>query len=152
MNDTSLRGHSWLCSRTWIGMWLFLLGVPALTRGDFNGYEALAEWDSLPRAKTGVTAGLASSYDRDGGNDDYSQYEFPEGLQTTSVDTVVKTLDGPGVITRFWMPHREANRAFEVRMTLDGVPLKIDTNTNTLLDGNFGYMSSPLVGTLVAGR
>ncbi|MCK4625552.1 MAG: DUF2961 domain-containing protein [Phycisphaerae bacterium] len=126
----------------------------SIALGASHGYEALSEWSSLPAAKTGITAGLASSYDRTGGNLDFNYYESPTGHQTGDVDPVtVATITGPGVITRFWMPHAAANKGFNVKMYVDGaVTPVIDTNSNTFLDGGYGYFQSPLVGTLVGGQ
>jgi len=124
-------------------------------KADFNGYELLSSWDDIPLAKVGMKAGLASSYDRDGGNQDRCHYEWPIGHQGgINVDPVtVATLAGPGVITRFWMPHRCANAGFKVKMYADGgiTPILV-TDSDTLLGGDFGYMESPLVSTLVGGQ
>jgi len=134
----------------WTGAVLCVLGGTAA--GQFNGYEALSQWPSLPLAKTGVTAGLASSYDRTGGNDDFNYYQSPTGPQTTDGPTTIVTLTGPGVITRFWMPHATANVGFDVKMSIDGVPLAINTNSNAMLDGTVGYMTAPLVSTRAGGQ
>jgi len=131
---------------------IILLGSAGPAAGaELTGYEALANWNDLPRAKTGIVAGLASSYDRTDGNDDFNYYESPEGHQTTELDTVVVTLPGPGVITRFQMPHAAANAAFPVKITVDGV-LRIDTDSDALLGGSYGYMTGPLVQTLIGGQ
>ena len=128
-----------------------MLAVPVW--GEFNGYEALSDWNAIANAKTGVVAGLASSYDRSGANVDYNFYELPIGHQTTAVDPVtIVELDGPGVITRFWMPHAVADRGFNVKMTIDGAVHEINTTTDVLLGGNYGYMQSPFVGTQIGGQ
>jgi hypothetical protein len=127
---------------------LFATSVSGTTQHD---YEALCDWDSLPLLKTGVVAGLASSYDRSGGNDDYNQYESPSGLQSGNTNTVITTLLGPGIITRFWMPRAGADQAVPVKVTVDGT-LLIDTDSDTFLSGNYGYFQSPLVTTLVGGQ
>jgi hypothetical protein len=114
-------------------------------------YESLLAWDNLPLSKAGITAGLASSYDRNGGNDDFNQYESPTGLQTTDVATVDATLTGPGILTRFWMPHATADSAIPIRITVDGV-VRIVSNSDALLNGSYGYMQSPLVKTLLGGQ
>ncbi|MCX5649223.1 MAG: DUF2961 domain-containing protein [Planctomycetota bacterium] len=116
-----------------------------------NDYEALCDWDDLPRLKTGVVAGMASSYDRAGDNKDYNQYESPAGLQSVDTDTVITTLSGPGIITRFWMPRAAADEGFTVKMTVDGT-LQINTDSDTFLSGGYGYVQSPLVKTLVGGQ
>lgn len=48
--------------------------------GAQTGYEALLNWDALPNAKTCVTGGAATSYDRAGGNLDYNHYQTPPGF------------------------------------------------------------------------
>ncbi len=138
--------------RWWYVIVLTVLAAMVSTApGQYSGYELLSDWSSLPTGKTHLTAGLASSYDRAGGNYDYNHYEWPTGFLNADLDTVVTTLAGPGAITRFWMPHATADEAIPVRITVDGV-LKIDTDSDTLLGGDFGYMTAPLVSTLVGGQ
>jgi hypothetical protein len=127
--------------------------------GQLHDYEALANWADLPLAKTGVVAGLASSYDRTGANADYNYYEWPTGRQSTTTPTTIKTiLTGPGILTRFWMPHATADAAYAVKITVDGV-LKINADSNVFLDGSYlgglyGDASgkSPLITTLLGGQ
>lgn len=116
-----------------------------------TGYEPLTDWSSLSRAKTGVTAGLISSYDRLGANEDFNWYQSPDGRQRLTVPTVVATLTGPGVLRRFWMPHATADVGFTLKMTIDG-QVRIDTNTGAFLGGQHGYVNGPLVGTVVGGQ
>ena len=135
-----------------ISVCLLVAGLTSVALGEFNGYEALSDWESLSSYKGQMVAGMASSYDRTGGNLDINNYESPTGFQDQALNPVtVVTVDGPGVLTRFWMPHYVANRAFDVRMYVDGV-LAINTNSDDLLGGQFGYMTSPLVSTLVGGQ
>jgi hypothetical protein len=61
------------------------------------------------------------------------------------------TLDGPGVITRFWMPHRAADIEFKVKVLLDDVVV-IDTTSKDLLGGNYGYMNGQLGSTMLGGQ
>jgi len=132
--------------------WLCILSVALVADADVNGYELLSDWSLLPRARLDVQAGLASSYDRDGGNADHSFYEFPSDRQTTDVDPVtVVTLDGPGVITRFWMPHRTADKEFKVKVLLDDIVV-IDTTSKELLGGDYGYMDGQLGSTMLGGQ
>ncbi len=116
-------------------------------------YATLADWSSLPQLKTGTTAGLASSYDRAGSNNDFSQYDNPSGLQLDPCPATVRTLTGPGEITRFWMPHLTAGRAFQVKMFFDGETTpRIDTTSSVLLNGSYAYMNGPLVTTVAGGQ
>ncbi|KKM59101.1 hypothetical protein LCGC14_1548560 [marine sediment metagenome] len=118
---------------------------------EITGYEPLSDWADLPRAKTDVRAGMASSYDPLGGNLDFNYYQWPEGHRTDDTPTIVTEIQGPGVITRFWMPHAAANAGFPVKISIDGV-LLIDTNSDSLLGGSYGYMNGPLVQTLIGGQ
>ena len=133
--------------------WLCILSVALAADADVNGYELLSDWSMLPQARLGVQAGLASSYDRNGGNSDHSHYESTGSVrQTTDVDPVtVVTLDGPGVITRFWMPHGTADEEFKVKVLLDDVVV-IDTTSKDLLSGDYGYMDGSLGSTMLGGQ
>ena len=62
---------------------------------------------TCPALDFGAQAGLASSYDRIGDNNDWSYYEWPEGQIKYERVCTVKTIQGPIVIYRFWMPHYE---------------------------------------------
>lgn len=137
---------------------------PSAVCAQLHGYEALSDWNSLPELKTGITAGIASTYDQGGGNLDFNWYEWPEGFQDSklqveeSIPTRIVTLAGPGILTRFWMPHAAADEAFTVKMTVDGAVV-IDTNSDAFLDGSYlGGLygdaggKSPLVNTLIGGQ
>jgi len=118
-----------------------------------TGYCAYTSWADWARIRVGAGAGLASSYDRAGGNDDFSHYEEPNGIRTGNEIVTAATLSGPGVIYRFWMPHLTAKLNFIVRMYFDGEETpRIDTNSVDLLSGAFGYFSSPLVTTCAGGQ
>ena len=136
-----------------ISIFLFLLWPSVCFSEIAAGYDAYATWEDWARLRPGVEAGLASSYDRNGGNTDYSHYESPSGLITTEVVATVKTIEGPGVIYRFWMPHVMARRYFVVRMYFDGeeTPI-IDTNSTAIMDGALGYFSEPLITTCAGGQ
>ena len=116
-------------------------------------YESYADWEDLPRLRLGAQAGLASSYDRSGGNADYSHYESPPGLIQEDVNAVVKTIEGPGIIYRFWMPHVMARRQFVVRMYFDGEATpRIDTDSNAVMCEEFYYFAAPLITTCAGGQ
>jgi hypothetical protein len=132
-------------------LFTLLVQFVSIAEATLNGYESLANWNDLPKAKKGVTSGIASSYDRQGGNSDYNYYLQPAGFQTTDVNTIVTELTGPGIITRFWMPHATANVAFPIKITIDSNTV-IETNSNAFLDGTHSYITSPFVYTLVGGQ
>jgi hypothetical protein len=119
-----------------------------------TGYELLSDWDRLPRAK-GFSAGLASSYDRSGGNYDWNHYHSPTGLLDDPADdgvsVTVAELTGPGVLTRFWMPHAAADTSYPLKVYVDG-QLRIDTDSDVYLGGQHAYAGSPLTATLVGGQ
>ncbi|MDP6637001.1 MAG: DUF2961 domain-containing protein [Phycisphaerae bacterium] len=133
--------------------WIGVMSVVSAADADINGYELLSDWNLLPQARLGVQAGLASSYDRNGGNYDYNHYESTGSVrQTADVDPVtVVTLDGPGVITRFWMPHRAADLEFKVKVLLDDVVV-IDSTSRELLGGGYGYIDGALGSTMLGGQ
>ena len=115
------------------------------------GYAAYTDWVGWARLSSGEGAGLASSYDRSGANIDYNHYESPAGLVTDAVPAIIKTINQPGVIYRFWMPHATDSQI--VRMYFDGeLTPRIDTTSETILDGNFAYFTAPLVDTFAGGQ
>ena len=117
------------------------------------GYGTYTDWLGWARLSVGAHAGLASSYDRSGGNYDFSQYEYPVGLCREAVPATVKTITGPGIIYRFWMPHLTADRAFAVRMFFDGEAApRIDTTSNVVFAQQFSYFSTPFVNTCAGGQ
>jgi hypothetical protein len=118
-----------------------------------SGYDAYLAWENWARPIPGERAGLASSWDRTGGHFDANHYEVPQGLIMGSIDTIAATLAGPGIIYRFWMPHRAAATPFALRMYFDGetVP-RIQTDSGELLKGDFGYFDAPLVMTAAGGQ
>lgn len=125
-------------------------GLPA--EAQLTGYEPLTNWESLSWSQAGHTSHLFSSYDRAGGNLDFSHYLSPTGHQTGDVsNALVASVTGPGVLRRFWMPHATADVGFDLRVIVDGVTL-IDTDTDTYLGGGFGYVDTDLTQTLVGGQ
>ena len=137
-----------------IQLCLLLAVCPSTALALFNGYQALSDWESFARFEPGTLTGLATSYDRAGDNYDFNNYESPEGFRTDARDTVtVVTIDGPGVLTRFWMPHASAYGPFNVKMYIDGeTQPSIDTDNSQLLAGNYGYFQDPLVSTSIGGQ
>lgn len=134
----------------WAAVAAWLLLRPA-TFAEVNGYEWLANWTDLPRAKTGITAGLASSYARSGADDDYNNYQSPEGPRTEDEPVVALEVRGPGVLTRFWMPHQCAVEGFKIRLVIDG-QVRVDTTSRAWLGCQYGYFREPLVQTLLGGQ
>jgi hypothetical protein len=63
------------------------------------------------------------------------------------------TIQGPGIIYRFWMPHRAAATPFALRLYFDGEATpRIQTDSGELLSGSFGYFAPPLVTTVAGGQ
>lgn len=117
------------------------------------GYESYTDWIGWARLRLGDQAGLASSFDRSGGNYDFSHYEYPEGLIRDPVVATIKTIQGPGMIHRFWMPHLTAKQGFVVRMYFDGEETpRIDTTSDLLLAQGYAYFVAPFVDTCAGGQ
>jgi len=118
-----------------------------------GGYGDYSGWQGWSRIRLGVSAGLACSYDRSGANSDYNHYEQPSGFLTTAQTVTAATIQGPGIIYRYWMPHANAKQAFPVRMYFDGeAGPRLDTTSTALLGGSFGYFAAPLVTTSAGGQ
>lgn len=135
--------------------WVFaLLSLASVARAqELGGYADYLAWEDWARLQPGVRAGMASSYARTGTNEDYNHYQDPPGFVTGDTVATVVTLGGPGIVTRFWMPHVTANLAFPVRLFLDGesVP-RLDTTSDQLLGGGLASFGAPLVTTFAGGQ
>jgi hypothetical protein len=117
------------------------------------GYDEYLDWRGWAARKHGRSAWLGSSYDRAGGNLDYCHYESPSGLVTDDRECIAFTVEGPGIVHRFWMPHLTAKRTFAVRMFFDGEDSpRIDTTSTTLLRGDYLDFDAPLVNTFAGGQ
>lgn len=139
-----------------IARWVWGCGLVGLTcvsaEAQLTGYEPLTNWESLSWSQAGHTSLLFSSYDRQGGNLDYSYFLTPTGHQTGDVsNAVLASVTGPGVLSRFWMPHSTADRRFDLRIYVDGV-LVIDTDSNLYLAGGYGYADGTLTHTMGGGQ
>lgn len=126
----------------------------SVARADYDPYQPLADWNSLSLRKTGVTAGMASSYDRfpaNGTNDDFDNYDNP-----SLNPKLVREITGPGVLTRFWMPHLAAAGNTQILLTIDGQPTPIlNAASGSLLGGTHGsgpQFRGPFVQTLIGGQ
>ncbi len=134
-------------------MWSVFVFVicTALSFSSPYGYKAY-QWEQLPVLKIGVESGLASSYDRNGGNYDYSWYDSPDGHSPQVGFCTVKTLQGPGIIYRFWMPHAMTKYPFDLRMYFDGSSTPaIEVDNETLFDRQYGYFTDPNLNFTCAG-
>lgn len=117
------------------------------------GYNSYTQWEKLPQLRFGAVSGMASSYDRTGNNNDWNYYEWPEGEVSTERVCRIKTIYGPGVIYRFWMPHVMANDGYVVKMFFDNdSTLLIDTWSNVLFNGGFSYFDEPMITTVAGGQ
>jgi hypothetical protein len=114
-----------------------------------TGYEALADWNALPRLG-GPAAGLYSSYNRSFVTEgDANNYESA----TADGYGVVGSVTGPGAVTRFWMPHYTSRAPTPVRLTIDGTTY--NTNSEAIYNGTFvagPRFQGPTVSTLLGGR
>ena len=120
---------------------------------DAGGYGDYVDWEGWARVDPRARTGLASSTDPAGGILDYNHYEFPPGLIWNDLDVTAATLRGPGIIYRFWMPHRTATQPFAIRMYFDGEATpRIDTDSGQILGGTFSYFAAPLVTTFAGGQ
>ncbi|MCK6456196.1 MAG: DUF2961 domain-containing protein [Phycisphaerae bacterium] len=132
---------------------LLVMIVSAPSIAQDAAYGPLTDWRGWARWRPGTRAVLASSYDRTGGNADYCWYESPPGLQYAPGVCTVRTISGPGVVRRFWMPHYTSNFQFLVRLYFDDDPVpRIDTTSDEFFAGGVSYVSSPFVTTCAGGQ
>lgn len=117
-----------------------------------DGYEPFTNWEQISWSKLGTQTLLFSSYDRTGENLDFNYYLDPEGYQDQVLSGLTSvSYQGPGVVRRFWMPHRTANLGYDLKITLDGSVI-FDTNTDDYLQGDVGYVNTDLTQTLLGGQ
>lgn len=150
-NSAMLRNYS--AKTCWRIFNILILGlnIHSYAFAGQGGYDFLADWDDLSTAKRGITAGLASSYDRTGQEEDFNYYQQPVGFRVENEPVVLAEITGPGMLTRFWMPHVTAMQGFPMRVIVDG-KLQIDTTSEKWLSGQYGYFSAPLVQTRLGGQ
>jgi hypothetical protein len=113
-----------------------------------SGLEALARPDLLAVLNPTAKAGMISSYDRTGGNDDgfSGKYSF---IRKEEGGLVLADLEGPGMITRFHTPTPTAD---VVEFYFDGEATpRISLKVTEMFDGAHAPFLSPLVWTGVGG-
>ncbi|OGP59566.1 MAG: hypothetical protein A2V67_06360 [Deltaproteobacteria bacterium RBG_13_61_14] len=99
--------------------------------------QDLSDLESLTRPAT-YSAGMISTWDRSGGNDDGETFLHVQGNTAILADLL-----GPGVITRIW----SASPAGRVRVYLDGSPEPlVDLPALELFSGQVSPFLKPLVG------
>lgn len=143
-------------AKLWVAAGAAIAGafsLPHAVRAD-EGYDALANWTALPSFIASEQAGLASSYSRFGDTkNDYDHFDNGDANQPDGFK-LVRQVNGPGLITRFWMPHHSAQQDAAVRVFVDG-QLKIDTTSSSIFGGTYGsgpQFRSPLVQTRIGGQ
>ncbi len=112
------------------------------------GLEALARPDLLAVLDPTAKAGMVSSYDRTGGNDDgfSGKYSF---VRKEAGGLVLADLEGPGVITRFHTPTPTADI---VEFYFDGeASPRISLKVSEMFDGAHAPFLAPLVWTGAGG-
>jgi hypothetical protein len=105
------------------------------------GLAAMLQFEHLPFLRTNILAGGQSSYDRTGGNRDFSNYLYTDA----NGDYVLCDLKGPGTIYRVWVTgfHRDIAR---IKFYFDGEATpRVDMLMNTLFAGETAPFLSPLV-------
>jgi Protein of unknown function (DUF2961) len=138
-----------------VGSVLGVLLAPAVPRAQTaGGYGDVIDWMGWGRRSLpGESAGLASSSAALGQDPDANRYEWPPGVILHDADTIAATIRGPGILYRFWMPHRAAAQPFALRMYFDGESTpRIDTDSGQLLGGTYARFTDPLVTTCAGGQ
>jgi len=151
-NDGVLFDGGKMKSRTF----LFLILVVGPAGRVFSldwAYGVYTRWEDWARLRLGQKAHLVSSYDRTGANWDASYYESPTGFIQEPLTATLGTVQGPGMIYRFWMPHMTAKQGFPVRVYFDGEETpRINSTSIEVLGGTFKYFAAPLATTFAGGQ
>ena len=112
------------------------------------GWEALHRLDLLPAFKQSTQVGMASSYDRTGGNDDGFSGKHSV-IRKESAGLVIADLTGPGVIHRIWTP-TPSDDPMDFYFDGENEP-RFSVGFRELFLGNRPPFVKPLVGYGVGG-
>ncbi|HLA84410.1 MAG TPA: glycoside hydrolase family 172 protein [Thermoguttaceae bacterium] len=127
---------------------------PASSDGETAAIERLYRVEFLPRlAPSGETAGMFSSYDRTGGNNDGFEGTYSK-LRVENGNSILAEMTGAGCIERIHFPfsaHREPallnHKGEHIRIFLDGEKTPaLDVPLEDLFHGKIDGFPKPLVG------
>jgi hypothetical protein len=104
------------------------------------GLEAIVHFERLPFLKPDVLAGGQSSYDRTGGNADYSNFLYTNGTEKVLLD-----LAGPGTVYRLWFTGFNPSTDY-LKVYFDG---ETTPRINRLLKDVFAGTNAPFLSPLV---
>ncbi|HZT23459.1 MAG TPA: DUF2961 domain-containing protein, partial [Verrucomicrobiae bacterium] len=104
------------------------------------GLEAIVRFERLPFLKPDVLAGGQSSYDRTGGNADYSNFLYTNGTEKVLLD-----LAGPGTVYRLWFTGFNPATDY-LKVYFDG---ETTPRINRLLKDVFAGTNAPFLSPLV---
>jgi hypothetical protein len=104
------------------------------------GLDAITQFDRLPWLKLDTMAGGQSSFDRTGGNGDFSNFLYTEGTEKVLLD-----LNGPGTVYRIWFTGFDQSTDY-IKVYFDG---ETTPRINLLLKDLFGGTNSPFLAPLV---
>ena len=120
-----------------------------------RGLADLSAIEDMPRLRDGVGYGMASSYDRSGGNSDGFTGKYSTIRKEGKLNHVIAEMEGAGVIQRIWFPFTRENdrdvlglESPDVRLQiyLDGASTpQIDVPPRELFLGDVPGFPEPLV-------
>ena len=113
-----------------------------------TGWEALHRLDLLPAYRQSSRIGMASSYDRSGGNDDGFSGRHSV-LRQEPAGLVIADLQGPGVVHRIWTP-TPSDDPMDFYFDGEASP-RFSVSFRELFLGNHPPFVKPLVGYGVGG-
>lgn len=122
--------------------WILLcvaLNSPSARAGEPCGLDALAQFDRLPFLKLDTMAAGQSSYDRTGGNSDFSNFLYTNGTEKVMLD-----LNGPGTVYRIWLTGFDQSRD-HIKIYFDG---ETTPRINLLLKDMFSGVNAPFLAPL----
>ncbi len=128
-------------------VFLLTISPPAnAAAGQPYGLAAMLQLDHLPYLKADTLAGGQSSYDRNGGNNDYGYYPHAD----PSGDQVLLDLQGPGTVYRMWFTGFIPTDG-NIKVYFDGEATpRISMLIADLVSGENPAFPSPLVGNELA--
>ncbi|PLS81601.1 hypothetical protein CYG49_01735 [Candidatus Saccharibacteria bacterium] len=106
-----------------------------------QGLNALSSFEQLPNLKLHEQAGQNSSFDRTGGNDDFSNVLYKEA----NGDKILLDQKGAGAVYRMWFTGYDPNASFKVYFDGETTP-RINTTFSAFFSGKNAPFLNPLVG------
>jgi hypothetical protein len=108
------------------------------------GLNPMTELDQQPTRDPVGRTGMDSTFQRNGGYDDWSGFLYDQTTWNGSTDRIYSDLRGPGEITRIWATRLDPSDIIRIYFDGEAVP-RINMSAETFFSGSSAPFRSPLV-------